>query len=122
MNLSPDSACVFSDKESEIDADSKNGGKELRAERNMPSLTGTDGAPKMLPSSYGDVTVLLPEGVILQAVRFDVPPFLSNEQAVAAGAEPNNDMAMALMKFTIGIGADSVLETTFMTGIYKTLR
>jgi hypothetical protein len=39
--------------------------------------------------------------------------FLFYEQAVAAGAEPDNGTATKLLELTIGIGADSVLDTTF---------
>jgi hypothetical protein len=40
MSLSPDSSCVSSEKESAVDAESENGAEELRAEQNMPPLTG----------------------------------------------------------------------------------
>jgi hypothetical protein len=67
----------------------------------------------MLPNSYGDVIALPPDDAIHRAVFFEIPPFLSNYQDAAAGADPDNDTTMTLPELISGRGADLVLETTF---------
>jgi hypothetical protein len=100
-----------------VDAESENGDEELRAERNMPLLTGPGGEPIMMPNSSRAVTRLPPDNTIRRSVRFEMRSSMSNDQAVAAGAEPEpgngTDMDTALTELTIRRGAASVLETTF---------
>jgi hypothetical protein len=93
-SLSPDSSCVSSDKESAVDAELENGDEELRAERNMPPIAGPCGAPRMLPHSFGAVIGIPPDNYIHRDVLFEMPPSMTNEQAVAAGAKPESDKDM----------------------------
>jgi hypothetical protein len=74
----------------------------------MPSLAGPCGAPITPPTSYGAVTGLPPDNAIRRAVLFEMPPSMSNGNAVASGAkpEPGIDTATTLMELTIGRGAD----------------
>jgi hypothetical protein len=118
MSLSPDHSCVSSEKELVVNAESENGVEELRAERNMPPLTGPGGAPIMLPTTFGSVTGLPPDNAFHRDVLFEMPPSISKEQAVAVAAtvanpELGNNMDTALTIPTIGRDADSVLDSTF---------
>jgi hypothetical protein len=116
MSFSPERSCASSGKESQIDNESESDDEHLRNERMLlPLLTGPSGAPRMLPDSSGTVFGLPSDHAIHGDVLFEMPPAISMEKDVATVTEHkhDDDTDRTFNEYTIGRGADSVLESTF---------